>query len=166
MAKIELSKAGRKEAEALFARYPKKVHALLPVLHIFQRENEGWLPEGCDQAAADLCEVPVNHVREVITFYNMFKQEPVGRNHILVCTSPPCGLCGGPELLELLEDKLGVVPGKTTTDGLFSLEEAQCLAACDQAPLMKVNGELHGRVTEEGLEQWIAEVRGRKAGSA
>lgn len=151
-----------KEVNALFARYPVKIHALLPLLHIAQRENGGWLPEGWDAYVADLCDTTVNHVRGVITFYNMFKTRPVGKHHLLVCNSLPCGLCGGKELIEYLEEKLGIVPGQTSADGLFSLEEAQCLAACDKAPLMLVNDKMHERVTFDDVDAWLAQVRGRK----
>ena len=159
---VEFSKPVLKEIEGLVSRYPRKIHALLPILHIAQRENEGWLPSGWDAYVADLCETTVNHVRGVITFYNMFKTRPVGRNHILVCTSLPCGLCGGDTLLEHLEHRLGLSPGQTSADGLFSLEEAQCLAACDKAPLMLVNEELHERVTHAQVDQWVAQARKKK----
>lgn len=163
MAKVAFSDAVLKEVNDLFARYPKKVHALLPVLHIAQRENSGWLPPGWDAYVAELCETTLNHVRGVITFYNMYKTAPVGRYHIMVCTCLPCGLCGGVEVLEHLEHKLGVTPGNTTGDGLFSLEEAQCLAACDQAPLMMVNEDLQKRITLEEIDRWIDEARAKKA---
>lgn len=157
------NKSVLKEVEALFARYPKKIHALLPVLHLVQRENEGWLPQGWDAYVAELCGTTLNHVRGVVTFYNMFHTKPVGRYHIMVCTCVPCGLCNGDKTLEYLEHKLDIAPGQTTRDGLFSLEEAQCLAACDKAPLMLVNEELHARVTEETIDQWIADAKGSAA---
>jgi NADH-quinone oxidoreductase subunit E len=163
VAKIGFSDAVLKEVNALFSRYPQKVHALLPLLHIVQRENKGWLPQGWPEYVAELCETTLNHVRGVITFYNMFKTEPVGRHHILVCTCLPCGLCGGKEVLEHLEERLGVHPGDTTEDGLFSLEEAQCLAACDQAPVMLVNEDLQKRITLEEIDRWIEEARAKKA---
>jgi NADH-quinone oxidoreductase subunit E len=163
VAKVGFSEAVLKEVDALFARYPQKVHALLPLLHIAQRENAGWLPPGWDAYVAELCETTLNHVRGVITFYNMFKTEPVGRYHILVCTCLPCGLCGGAEVMEHLEHRLGITSGNVTPDGLFSLEEAQCLAACDQAPLMLVNDNLQKRITLEQIDRWIAEARAKKA---
>ena len=159
---VEFSKPVLKEIEGLVGRYPRKIHALLPILHIAQRENDGWLPGGWDAYVADLCETTVNHVRGVITFYNMFKTRPVGLNHILVCTSLPCGLCGGDTLLQHLEHRLGLSPGQTSADGRFSLEEAQCLAACDKAPLMLVNEELHERVTHAQVDQWVAQARKKK----
>lgn len=157
------SDAVLKEVEALFGRYPQKIHALLPVLHLAQRENAGWLPEGWDAYIAELCGTTVNHVRGVITFYNMFNTHPPGKHHIMVCTCVPCGLCNGDKTLEHLEHALAISPGQTTKDGLFSLEEAQCLAACDKAPLMMVNGDLHEQVTPEKIDKWIAEVRSKGA---
>ena len=148
-----------KEVDALFSRYPHKVHALLPILHLAQRENAGWLPPGWDAYVAELCDTSLTHVRGVISFYNMFKTEPVGKYHVLVCTCVPCGLCGGADVLEHLEERLGVRPGQVTTDGLFSIEEAQCLAACDKAPLMLVNEDLHERLTLEELDKWVDRIR-------
>ncbi len=152
-----------KEVQALFGRYPHKLHALLPILHLAQRENAGWLPPGWDAYIAELCGTTLNHVRGVITFYNMFHTKPVGKHHIMVCTCVPCGLCGGDKTLEHLEEKLGIAAGQTTPDGLFSLEESQCLAACDKAPLMLVNEDLHERVTPEGIDQFIEETRAKGA---
>ena len=159
---IAFSKSALKEVNVLFGRYPHKVHALLPVLHIAQRENAGWLPKGWDSYVAGLCQTTVNHVRGVITFYNMFKTRPVGKYHLMVCTCVPCGLCGGDKLLEHLEEKLGISPGQTSADGLFSLEEAQCLAACDKAPLMLVNENLHERLTLDQVDELLNAARHNK----
>lgn len=159
---VGFSDAAMKEISALFGRYPKKVYALLPVLHLAQRENQGWLPEGWDSYVAGLCDTTVNHVRGVITFYNMFRTRPVGKYHLMVCTCVPCGLCGGEKLLEHLEEKLGIFPGQTSADGLFSLEEAQCLAACDKAPLMLVNQNMHERLTLEQVDELLAAARKKK----
>ncbi len=151
-----------KEVDELFSRYPVKVHALLPLLHLAQRVNDGWLPSGWDAYVADLCDTTVNHVRGVITFYNMFHTKPVGKHHIMVCTCVPCGLCDGDKLLTHLEERLGLHPGQTSADGLFSLEEAQCLAACDKAPLMMVNDKLHENLTLEQVDKWIEQARKKK----
>lgn len=159
---VGFSKSALKEVNDLFARYPRKVHALLPVLHIAQRENDGWLPAGWDAYVAGLCGATVNHVRGVITFYNMFRTRPVGKYHIMVCTCVPCGLCGGAELLEHLEEKLGIFPGQTSADGLFSLEEAQCLAACDKAPLMLVNEDMHECLTLEQVDAVLDAARKKR----
>jgi NADH-quinone oxidoreductase E subunit len=163
MATVGFSDTVLKEVNALFGRYPKKVHALLPLLHIAQRENGGWLPPGWDRYIADLCDTTLNHVRGVVTFYNMFRTTPPGKFHIMVCTCVPCGLCGGGKLLEHLEERLDIHAGQTTPDGVFSLEEAQCLAACDRAPLMMVNEDLVERVTLDQVDRWIEEKRKQRA---
>ena len=161
--KAEFSKKVMKEVEALFERYPKKVHALLMLLHLAQRENGGWLPEGWDEYLARLCETTVNHVRGVITFYNMFRTVPIGKHHVMVCTCVPCGLCGGDRVLEHLEHRLGLRPGQTSKDGLFSLEEVQCLAACDKAPLIQINEEVYGNVTFDEIDRMLEEARRKSA---
>ena len=155
-----------KEVEALFQRYPRKVNALLPVLHLVQRENDGWIPPGWDAYVADLCETTLNQVRGVITFYNMYHQQPVGKFHLMICTCLPCGLCEGKELLEHVADKVGVHPGQTSSDGVFSLEEVQCLAACDQAPLIKINEDLHGPVSFEQVDQMLDELHVKQRSKA
>lgn len=152
-----------KEVETLFARYPQKINALLPLLHIVQRENNGWLPPGWEAYAAELCETTLNHVRGVVTFYNMYRDTAPGKYHIMVCTCLPCGLCGGVEVLKHLEERLGTHAGNTTNDGLFSIEEVQCLAACDQAPLMVVNEDMQKRITFDEIDKWIDETRAKKA---
>ncbi|MDH5752421.1 MAG: NAD(P)H-dependent oxidoreductase subunit E [Deltaproteobacteria bacterium] len=159
MAKVAFNDEAMREVETLFSRYPKKINALLPLLHLAQRENEGWLPPGWDTYLAKLCGTTVNHVRGVVTFYNMFRTVKPGRHHIMVCNCLPCGVTGGGALLEHLEHKLGIHPGNTTEDGLFSLEEAQCLAACDQAPVMMVNEDLRKKVTFDEVDAWIKQTR-------
>jgi NADH-quinone oxidoreductase subunit E len=161
---VGFSDAAMKDVTTLFGRYPKKVHALLPLLHLVQRENAGFIPREWDAYVADLCECTVNHVRGVITFYNMFRTSAPGKHHIMVCTCVPCGLCGGDKLLEHLEHKLGIHAGQTTDDGMFSIEEAQCLAACDKAPLMVVNeGVPMAHVSHDQVDAWIDEARKKKA---
>ncbi len=156
---VNFNKQTIEEVHTLFTRYPRKLHALLPVLHLAQRENNGWLPPGWDSHVAELCETSLNHVRGVMTFYNMFKHHPVGRFHIMVCTCVPCGLCKGMELLSHLEKRLGIHTDNITEDGLFSLEEAQCLAACDRAPLMMINQRVFGPLSLEAVDEWIEAVR-------
>ncbi len=154
-----------KQVQALFDRYPQKIHALLPVLHLAQQQNQGWLSPAWLEYVADQCDTTLNHVRGVVTFYNMFKTSPVGKNHIMVCTSLPCGLCHGADLLHGLETKLGIMAGETTEDGMFSLEEAQCLAACDQAPMMLVNDAQHHLVDIKGIGNWVDTVYQKEQGN-
>jgi len=152
-----------KEVQALFKQYPKKNYVLLPVLHLVMRENQGCIPEGWDQYVADLVDSDVTHVRGVISFYDMFRKEPMGKYHVRVCTCVPCGMCGGGTVLEHLEHQLGISAGQRTPDGMFSIEEVQCLAACDKAPLVQINENLPEKVTTESLDRWMNEVRSRKS---
>ncbi|MDH4120453.1 MAG: NAD(P)H-dependent oxidoreductase subunit E [Deltaproteobacteria bacterium] len=153
------SSAVMKEVEGIFQRYPRKEHALLPLIHLVLRENKGCVPEEWDQVLADMVGVSLNHVRGVITFYDMLQREPRGKHHIRVCTSIPCGLCGGDKVLERMEDALGIHAGQTTPDGMISLEEVQCIAACDKAPLIQVDDHFAQQVDPDRVEEVVAAMR-------
>ena len=137
------SPEGQKKVEFLLSRYPIKKNALLPILHLAQQENRGYLTSEWLDHVAEVCEVPPTHVEGVATFYTMYKFKPVGKFHLQVCTNVSCGLCGGEEILEALEKKFEIHAGETTEDGYFSLEEVECLGACANAPVMIVNEKYH-----------------------
>ena len=119
------------------AKYPPErgKSALLAALHLVQDEL-GWLPEPAMAYVAFRLDVPPARVREVATFYTMYRLRPVGRHHIGICNSVSCWAMGSEKLLARCEDMLGIHPGETTEDGHFSLEEVACLAACGNAPLV------------------------------
>lgn len=142
-----LSPEGQKKAEFILSRYPVKMNAVLPMLHLAQRENQGYLTAEWLRVVAELCEVPPTHVEGVATFYTMFKFQPPGKFHLQICTNISCGLCGGEELLEHVEKRLQTHAGHTTEDGQFSIEEVECLGACGYGPVMIVNEEYHERLT-------------------
>ena len=114
--------------------------------------NNGWLTEEWMQHVAECCEVPLTHVEGVVTFYTMFRLKPPGKYHLQVCTCVPCCLVGGTEILEYTEKKLNTHAGYTSADGLFSIEEMECIGACSYAPAMIVNEDYHEQVTPE---KWI-----------
>src|SRR5947209_2807309 len=126
--------------ERAVAKYPpeRRKAALLPVLHLVQDEL-GWLPEPAMAYVGGLLDVPPVRVREVATFYTMYRLRPVGRHAIGVCHSVSCWAMGSTSVLRRCEEKLGIRPGGTTRDGQFSLEEVACLAACGGAPARLVN---------------------------
>jgi len=133
-----LTDADRRAAEALAARYPHSKSALLPMLHIAQ-DREGWVtPEAMEQIAEILGLTPAL-VLGTCSFYTMFKREPVGRLIVSVCTNVSCLVNGGPELLTQLREKYA-------GDAEVHVEEVECIAACDLAPVMQVNYEFHGPV--------------------
>jgi len=145
-------------ARALVALYPEKRSALIPVLHLVQ-EQEGYLsPEGIEDAATLLGLTPAD-VRGTASFYDMFHLEPIGKYLVAVCTNIACMLCGAYELLEHIEESLGTHPGGTTPDGTFTLEEAECLALCGNAPCVTVNWRFFGDMTPEGWDTLADDLR-------
>lgn len=137
------------EIQAIAARYPDKLAATLPALHIAQREF-GFVSLAAMKAVARALGVPEGHVFGVATFYTMYQKKPVGRFHIHVCTNISCALNGGAQLLEKLSAKLGVEPGgPPTEDGLFSIEEVECLAGCGTGPCVQVNHDVYDEYVDE-----------------
>ncbi len=117
------------------ARYPRAQSALLPALHAAQAQV-GYQPEPALADVADALGVPATEVAAVATFYSMFHTEPVGRHIIRVCTNLACQLNGADRVVDRLCDRLGIRPGQTTPDGRVTLEIAECLAACEEAPVL------------------------------
>ena len=122
------------------AKYPpeQKQSAVMACLSIVQQE-QGWVSQESEAVIAEYLGMPEIAVHEVTTFYNMYNQQPVGKYKLAVCTNLPCQLRGGYEALHHLERKLGIQMGETTTDGLFTLQQCECLGACADAPAMLVS---------------------------
>ena len=122
------------------AKYPpeQKQSAVMACLSIVQQE-QGWVSQESEAVIAEYLGMPQIAVHEVTTFYNMYNQQPVGKYKLAVCTNLPCQLRGGYEALHHLERKLGVQMGETTPDGLFTLQQFECLGACADAPAMLVS---------------------------
>ena len=146
------------DAEKRFARivgkYPNPRAALLPVLHLAQEEF-GYLSVEVMEYVAERLELPPSKVLQVATFYTMYFKRPHGRFHIEVCTSVPCCMMGGYDVMRHLEKRLGIKPGEVSEDGRFSYAEAECLAACGRAPLLQVNSEYHEFLTPEAIDALI-----------
>ena len=122
------------------AKFPadQKQSAVMACLSIVQQE-QGWVSPESEQGVADYLGMPVMAVHEVTTFYNMYNQQPVGKYKLNVCTNLPCQLRDGYKALHHLEQKLGIAMGETTPDGLFTLQQCECLGACADSPVMLVN---------------------------
>ena len=149
-------------AERLVARDPSARSAMLPLFHLAQ-EQDGWLtPEAVDHIA-ELVGVPGAQVIGTASFYSMVKRRPVGRWLVSVCTNLSCQLAGGEELLAHAERSLGVRAGGTTTDGDVTLEEVECLAACDLAPCVQVNYRFFGPLGPDGFDALVGDVRAGQA---
>ncbi len=132
-------------AKRIIAKYPagKQQSAVLPLLELAQRQHGNWLPIAAMEYVARMLEIAPIRAREVATFYTMFNLAPIGRHHVQVCTTTPCWLRGSDAVLDACKKKLGIDAGETTSDGLFTLVEVECLAACVNAPMMQINEDFY-----------------------
>jgi NADH-quinone oxidoreductase subunit E len=144
-------------AHDIIAKVPRKKSALLPLLHLAQ-EQDGYVTESAMAHIAELVDVTPAEVLGTCTFYEMFKLHPVGKYCINVCTNISCQLLGGWELMEHAEHKLAIKSGSTTSDGLFTLEDVECIAACTEAPALQVNYRFKYQVTNENFDQLIDDL--------
>lgn len=147
-----------RKVEELKKRYPKPMAALLPVLWIAQ-EQFGWISEETMHYVGGLLGVPYNHVLGVVTFYTMYHKKPVGKYHIQFCGNVSCMLRGADNLIEHLEERLGIKVGETTSDRMFTLSEVECLGSCGTAPMMQVNNDYYEDLTKEKLDNLIENFR-------
>jgi NADH-quinone oxidoreductase E subunit len=148
----------RQRAEELVALYPRKRSAMLPLLHLAQ-EQDGYLTNEGIAEVAELTGTTPADVRGTASFYEMFHLEPVGKYVVSVCTNIACLLAGGQEMLEHASRSLGCAVGSTSDDGLFTLEEAECLADCNIAPCVQVNHRYVRTTTAESFDALVAELK-------
>jgi len=144
-------------------KYAPNKDNLIQILHDIQDTHPQHYisPEAVDAVALYL-HIPANHIYGVLTFYTMYSTSPRGKNIIRLCESPPCYIKGSDNILRKLKVLLGVSTGETTADGEFTLELCACLGVCGNAPVMMINEDVYGDLTEEKVEEIIAKVRGRK----
>jgi NADH-quinone oxidoreductase E subunit len=137
------------KAQAEIAKYPdgRQQSAVMPLLDLAQRQNDGWLPRAAIDYVADLLEMPRVRAFEVASFYTMYNLKPVGRHFVQVCTTTPCWLRGSDEIVAACEKKLGIGLGETTADGQFTLIEVECLGACVNAPMVQIGDEFYEDLT-------------------
>jgi NADH-quinone oxidoreductase subunit E len=160
-----LSEETRAEADRIVGGYPTRRSALIPLLYLVQSEV-GWVPRQGMREVAEILGLTTAEVEAVATFYTMLKRHPCGKYVISICTNPSCALLGGRRLYERARELLGDRAEQMTEDGTFTLEEEECLAACDKAPVLAVNYVYYDKVTDEGLEQMIAGIRDGKVPEA
>jgi len=154
--KALLSEHTREEIDHWLTKFPsdRKRSAVLAALRAVQHQNHGYLTQPLMDAVADYLELPPIQVYEVANFYSMFETKPVGRIHISVCTNISCMLCGSDTILKHVEKKLGITVGQSTPDGKFYLkQEEECLAACNNAPMMMIDHVYYEHLTPEKVDQ-------------
>jgi NADH-quinone oxidoreductase subunit E len=129
------------KVRAVIAKYPagRQASAVMPLLDLAQRQCGGWLPRVAMERVGDLLGMSYMRVFEVVTFYTMYKRAPVGKNLLQICTTTPCWLRGSDAVVAACRQKLGIDFGQTTADGLFTMEEVECLGACVNAPVVQIN---------------------------
>ena len=145
-------------AHDIIRRYPRPKSALIPLLHLAQ-EQDGWVSNEAMAHLGELVGVTPAEVKGTCTFYEMFKLHPVGKYMINICTNLSCQLLGGEELLHHAEETLGIRAGGTTEDGMFTIEDVECIAACTEAPCIQVNYRFGMRLTTDDLDDIIAALR-------
>lgn len=160
-----LSERTRAEIRAAMARYPRSRSAAVAALRAAQ-EQLGWLPaEAVAEVAAEM-DLDPNALHQLVTFYDMFYDRPKGSYVLGVCNNLSCYLNGSDQLLGYLQEKLGIAPGETTEDGLFTLRTVECLAACGNAPAMMVNEDYYERLTREDVDRLLEKLRREGRGDA
>ena len=154
-----------KEVQRIINFYPegKQKSAVIPVLHLAQQEFGGWLSsETMDYVASILSMEPIE-VYEVATFYSMYNLKPVGKFMFEVCQTGPCMINGSDEIINYIYDKLGIKPGETSADGMFTLKTVECLGACGYAPMMQLGKNYREHLTKDKVDAIIKECREKAA---
>jgi len=153
-----LSAESRQQIESLKKVYETNQSALLPALHVAQAD-QGWLSEDTQREVAQILGLTPQAVRQVVTFYTMFNQKPVGRHMIQVCRNLSCSLLGGQRLQKQIQDKLGLEDGETTQDGRFTFVSVECLGSCGTAPVLMVNDRYYENVTPQQVDRLLEELK-------
>lgn len=145
------------------SKYAPTKDNLIYILHEIQDTHpQHYISEEAVEAVSKYLKIPSNHIYGVLTFYTMYSTKPRGKNIIRLCESPPCYIKGSDNIMRKLRTELGVEEGGTTKDGLFTLELCACLGVCGNAPVMMINDDVYGDLTEEKVEEILEKVRRRK----
>jgi len=158
---MKFSEEKLKKVQEIIERYPegKQKSALLPLLHLAQEENGGWLSVEAMDLVAGLLQLKPIEVYEVATFYSMYNLKPVGKYLFEVCQTGPCMLKGSDDIISYIKEKLGIGVGETNSDGMFTLKTVECLGACGYAPMMQMGKYYKEHLTREKVDQIIDECR-------
>ena len=158
---IKFTEEKLNKVNEIISRYPQGKHksALLPVLHLAQEEFGGWLDVPVMDYVASVLKIEPIEVYEVASFYSMYNLKPVGKYLFEVCQTGPCMLNGSDDIIKYIYDKLGIRPGETSGDGLFTLKTVECLGACGYAPMMQLGKNYREHLTKEKVDAIINECR-------
>jgi NADH-quinone oxidoreductase subunit E len=146
--------------DKLVTLYPKRRSALIPML-LYAQDEIGYVSDAAIAEIGQRLEITVLDVRNVLTYYSMLRTRPIGKYNVQVCTNISCMLRGGQELFQHCKNRLGIGHKQTTPDGMFSLEEVECIGACSWAPAIQVNYDFHEELTPEAMDTLLDEYRGK-----
>ncbi len=155
---MKLSEKYKAEIDEILSRYPVRRSALLPLLYLAQQED-GYVTEAAMKEIAGILRLTPPQVYETVTFYTMLSLKPLGKFHIQVCKSLMCGLVGSDSVLGWMKSKLGIGPGETTADKLFTVSAVECLGACGTGPMMQINEDYYERLTEDKVDRILADLK-------
>jgi NADH-quinone oxidoreductase subunit E len=154
----QITKEGAAFIKTELSRYEDKRSAIIPALYKVQ-EEKGWVSPEAIKELSSLMEIPESWINEVMSFYTMFNQKPVGKYHVQVCCNVSCAMNGGRELADHICKSLGVKDGEISTDGRYTVSRVECLGACDKAPMMQVNDDYHEGLTKESALEILKGMR-------
>jgi NADH-quinone oxidoreductase subunit E len=159
--KFAFTKDNLKKAKDLISKYPKERQksAVLPLLDLAQRQNGGWLSKAAIEYVADYISEPYMRVYEIVTFYSMYNLNPIGKYHIQVCGTTPCWLRGADDIMKSCEKHAKTKCGGTSSDGLFTISEVECLGACVDAPVVQINDDYYENLDSKKMEDIINDLR-------
>lgn len=155
---IKFDEQELKKVDEIKAKYPHSQAALMGVLWLAQKKF-GWISRDVIEYVANLLDLPPAHVDGVVSFYTMYFKKPMGKYHIQVCTNVSCLLRGGEEIYHHISNRLGIGNGEVTPDGLFSLEEVECMGACGGAPMIAINEDYYENVDVNFVDNLLAKLR-------
>jgi len=144
--------------EKTIAKFPQKRSAMLPILHLIQ-EEKGYLDTEAEEWVAEKLGVTPIQVREVVTFYPMYRQQPIGKVHVKVCRTLSCALVGAYKTCEKLEKALNCKRGETSPDGNYTIEFVECIASCGSGPVVQVDDKFYENVKPEKAEELAEEIK-------
>ncbi|MGA0393595.1 MAG: NADH-quinone oxidoreductase subunit NuoE [Rhodospirillales bacterium] len=155
------SQENLEKAKAIIANYPegRQASAVMPLLDLAQRQNDGWVSQPAMDVIAEMLDMPVIRVYEVATFYTMYNLHPIGKHHVQVCTNLPCWLRGSDEVMKTCKKVLGIGAGETTEDGKFTVNEMECLGACVNAPMMQIDDDYYEDLDADSTESILSVLK-------
>ena len=161
---FQWSKENFIRVKKIIEKYPikRQQSAVIPLLDLAQRQNNGWLNKNAIEKVAETLSMSFIRVLEVATFYSMFNLEPVGKNYIQICRTTPCWLRGSDKLTEVAEEITGCKLGETSQDNEFTVVEVECLGACCNAPMIQINDDYYEDLDEKNFRELLDNLKNNK----